>query len=94
MSKVRYNLQSSNGRTFIRLVFRFGGVTFVYYPGIEVKPELWNSDTQEVRRNAPNHKELNSALQRLRLETERIYTESLGRAIPLLPAELKIVSSI
>lgn len=90
MSKVRYNLHTTNGRTIIRLVLRYGGHKFVYYPGIEVKPELWNSAAQEVRRNAPNHKELNNALQRLKLETERIYTESLGRSLPLFPAELKL----
>lgn len=90
MPQVRFNLHAHSGGTIIRLVFRFDGNKFVYYPGFKISASDWNSSKQELRKGAPLWQEVNAALRRLKNEVERIYTESLGSGDTLRPQILKI----
>jgi len=90
METVRFNLHTHRYGTIVRLVFRFNGYKFVYYPGIAVDKADWNAKSSELRKGAKNWQEVNAALRRLKNEVERIYIASLGTPDKLTPALLKL----
>jgi len=89
MGKVRFNLHRHRYGTIVRLVFRYAGSKFVYYPGEQVSPGDWNKKAMRLRRGAPGWKEINSGLDRLEQEVLRLYRESQGDH-PLSMSALKI----
>lgn len=90
MTKVRYNLIKSNSKDeakqyHIRLVFRYDGKRLVYYPGHTISKTDWNPKEQRARKTGALANLINTRLDMLAREVERIYLEhdTAGKVLPI-----------